>query len=300
VWRALPDGERQPLLASVTPVPDRGGQLSEVVHCFRDITRLKEADEAKTLFLATASHELKTPLTVIRGFAEMLQANRLPDEESRHRAHEAILSRSVELAHVVDRLLLSSRIDAGRLSVRLEEVDVVELVAARAFGFEASTGRTVDVNVIGNPQVALADQNGLNTVLDHLIDNALKYSPEGEPVTVAVRDVTGGVQFEVTDHGIGMTEPQVAHCFDKFWQADTGDRRRFGGTGIGLYIVRSLVESMGGRILVESAAGSGTTFRVTVGVSLPSIPEPRATSTPERSIIREFMRQIGVPGEDRS
>jgi signal transduction histidine kinase len=303
VWRPLPDGQRQPLLASVTPVLDPQGRLSEVVHCFRDITRLKEADEAKTLFLATASHELKTPLTVIRGFGEMLHSGRLTDPEAQARAFEAIHLRSIELARVVDRLLLSSRIDAGRLSVKLDRVGLADVVRARAESLEASTHRPVTVAVVGEPGPAWADVTALTTVVDHLLDNAVKYSPDGQSVDVIVRSAPSAVALEVTDHGIGMTAEQAEHCFDKFWQADRGDRRRFGGTGIGLYIVRSLVESMGGQIDVTSSPGHGTTFIVAFAnaeqAAVPAQRSGAAPAAPERSIIREFMRQIGVPGEGR-
>jgi len=302
VWRPLPDGQRQPLLASVTPVVDPNGRISEVVHCFRDITRLKEADEAKTLFLATASHELKTPLTVIRGFGEMLHSGRLTDPEAQARAFEAIHLRSMELARVVDRLLLSSRIDAGRLSVRLDRVDVVEVVTSRAWSLEASTRRPITVDLVDDPDLAWADVTALTTVVDHLLDNAVKYSPDGQRVEVTVHPGPSTVVFEVRDHGIGMTAEQAAQCFEKFWQADSGDRRRFGGTGIGLYIVRSLVESMGGQIDVTSTPGDGTTFIVSLAnATQAAVPVQRhPIATPERSIIREFMRQIGVPGEGRT
>src|SRR5262249_47941562 len=139
----------------------------------------------------------------------------------------------------------------------------------------------------------------LTTVIDHLIDNAVKYSPDGQSVETVIRGATGCVHLDVTDHGIGMTAEQAEHCFEKFWQADSGDRRRFGGTGIGLYIVRSLVESMGGRVDVTSAPGEGSTFTVTLASVDHIVPEQRTAATPERSIIREFMRQIGVPGETR-
>jgi signal transduction histidine kinase len=150
--------------------------------------------------------------------------------------------------------------------------------------------------------MAWADLTALTTVVDHLLDNAVKYSPDGQRVEVVVRPGPSTVVIEVRDHGIGMNPEQANNCFEKFWQADSGDRRRFGGTGIGLYIVRSLVESMGGHIHVTSTPGEGTTFDVSLAnAAHAAVPVQRnPVVTPERSIIREFMRQIGVPGEGRS
>jgi signal transduction histidine kinase len=148
-------------------------------------------------------------------------------------------------------------------------------------------------------------------VIDHLLDNAIKYSPGGQPVAVTVTSGgarsagaagaagsagNGTVRIEVADQGIGMDAEQAAHCFHKFWQAESTDVRRFGGTGIGLYIVRSLVEAMGGAVSVRSAEGAGSTFAVDLVVAHPG-EQPRGEADQgESSSIREFMRQIGVPG----
>jgi PAS domain S-box-containing protein len=262
VWRLLPDGRRQPLLANAFAVTDEHGG-TEVVHSLRDITRLKEADEAKTLFLATASHELKTPVTVIAGFAEALLRFPTMPPESREQAVEAIRHRALELASVVERLLLSSKIEGGRVSVDLHPVDVRALVVERGNAFQDATGRHVVLQVAHEAMVATADPLALRTVVDHLLDNAVKYS-EGGPVVLSGRQAGKDVIVSVSDIGIGMDEEQAAHCFDKFWQAESTDVRRFGGTGIGLYIVSSLVDAMGGTISVETAVGQGSTFTITL------------------------------------
>ena len=192
VWRLLPDGRRQPLLASAFAVTDEHGGV-EVVHSLRDITRLKEADEAKTLFLATASHELKTPVTVIAGFAETIL--RYPDmpEERRAEAVEAIRRRALELSSIVDRLLLSSKIEGGRVHVDLHPVDVRALVIERGNAFQDATDRHVVLQVAHEVLVASADPLALRTVIDHLLDNAVKYS-DGGPVVLAGRRDGDSVQ----------------------------------------------------------------------------------------------------------
>ncbi len=113
--------------------------------------------------------------------------------------------------------------------------------------------------------MAAADPLALQTVVDHLLDNAVKYS-DGGPVVIEGRRRSAMVEISVSDIGIGMDEEQARHCFDKFWQAESTDVRRFGGTGIGLYIVSSMVDAMGGTIVVESAPGQGSRFVVRVPV----------------------------------
>ncbi|HEV2761201.1 MAG TPA: PAS domain-containing sensor histidine kinase [Acidimicrobiales bacterium] len=292
VWRMLPDGRRQPLLASAFAVVDEHGG-TEVVHSLRDITRLKEADEAKTLFLATASHELKTPVTVIAGFAEAILRYPAMPSDRRAEAVEAIRRRALELSSIVDRLLLSSKIEGGRVNVDLHAVDVRAIVIEQADTFRDSTGRHVVVQLSHEALVAQADPLALRTVVDHLLDNAVKYS-DGGPVVLGARVNGDTVVISVSDIGIGMDEFQARRCFDKFWQAESTDVRRFGGTGIGLYMVSSLVEAMAGAISVETAVGQGSTFTVAIPVVVDQPISDELESIVEQSPIKDFMRQIGV------
>lgn len=294
VWRAGIDGRRQPLLANAVCVGEANGSV-EVVHSLRDITKLKQAEEAKTLFLATASHELRTPLTVISGFAATLRSYPDTDPEMRDRALAAIEGRSMELTKIIDRLLLSSRIEAGRVDLKLAATDVGPLLRERAEALAEATKRIVAVKVGDSLPSVQTDPAALVTVIDHLLDNATKYSPGAEPIEVDVHVVGDDVRVEIRDAGIGMDAEQVTRCFEKFWQAESTDVRRFGGTGIGLYIVRSLVEAMKGDIEVVSSLGSGTTFKVTLRGAAAGVTRDELAPAKEPSVIREFMRQIGVP-----
>lgn len=295
VWRTGFDGRRQPLLANAVAVDDGGGAV-EVVHSVRDITKVKQADEAKTLFLATASHELRTPLTVINGFAATLRSEPDTDPQMRERALAAIERRSAELTKIIDRLLLSSRIEAGRVDLTLKTTEIGPLLWERAEALATVTGRPVAVSLACDEIPAVhADAQAFVTVIDHLLDNAIKYSPGGAPVEVIVQVDGDDVRVGVADGGIGMDPEQAARCFEKFWQAESTDVRRFGGTGIGLYIVRSLVEAMNGDIEVSSVPGAGTTFTVTLRRAPAQEPESDPAPPKEPSIIRDFMRQIGVP-----
>lgn len=297
VWRQLPDGRRLPLLASAFAVTDQHGDI-EIVHSLRDITRLKEADEAKTLFLATASHELKTPVTVISGFAETILRFPAMPEERRAEAIEAIHRRALELSAIVDRLLLSSKIEGGRVTLDLHPVDVRPLLVERANAIQDASGRHIILRPAAHSLVALADPRGLRTIVDHLLDNAIKYS-DGGPVVLAGHRASGAVEIVVSDIGIGMDEEQATHCFDKFWQAESTDVRRFGGTGIGLYIVSCMVDAMGGTIAVETAVGRGSTFTVCLPEALTDgAGEPHAGDSDgcgaQGPGTRNVTRQLGV------
>lgn len=291
VWRRLGSGRRQPLLATALPL---GGDSGEVLHSFCDITRLKQAEEAKTLFLASASHELKTPLTVIGGFAELLIAREELDDELRATALTTILRRTEQLSGVVDRLLLASRIEAGRVVVDVQDAALPPLLRGRVEALAAATGRDVRLEMPAALPAVSVDADAFVTVVDHLLDNALKYSPDGGPVEVTVVERERHVDVSVRDHGIGMTAEQRTRCFDQFWQGEGGNDRRFGGSGIGLYVVRSLVEAMGGTVGVRSL-DDGTRFTVAlrrVGgeVAGPEVDDQGSTS----SIVVEFMHQAGL------
>jgi PAS domain S-box-containing protein len=314
VWRTSATGQRQPLLATAVPVLDTDGKVVEVVHSYRDITRLKQADEAKTMFLATASHELKTPLTVIRGFSQMLL---LPDveldAEQKASALRAIDLRAAQLTGIVDRLLMSSRIEAGRIDLVPGSMLVATALAERIAELQSASGREVELDIADGIPALWVDVDAFTTIVDHLLDNAVKYSPNGGPISVSLlvsATDADRVELVIADAGVGMTEDQAQHCFDRFWQAEPTDVRRFGGTGIGLYIVRSLAEGMGGAVSVVSAPGAGAAFCVTLLLaSAHRTPEPvvevdegddevgPTRPKAEPSIIREYMRQLGVPVE---
>jgi PAS domain S-box-containing protein len=316
VWRVSSQGRRQPLLATARPIVARDGTPVEVIHSFRDVTSLKQADEAKTLFLATASHELKTPLTVISGYAQMLQrgpglaaepagaptdnGQEHDQDDSRRVALAAIESRAHQLAGIVDRLLMSSRIEAGHIELQPGSADLRAIVVERAAAMEGATRRRVIAHVPADLPAAHADPDAVTTALDHLLDNAVKYSPGRDEIHVTAECDGDHIVLQVRDEGIGMTPDQLEHCFERFWQAESTDVRRFGGTGIGLYIVRSLVEAMDGTVEVDSVAGSGTTFTIRLFVAGRAPDQSSAADEPidrdgQPSMIREFMRQVGVP-----
>jgi PAS domain S-box-containing protein len=298
--RELSGARQQSLLVGASAVRGGDDEVVEIVHSIRDITSLKLADEAKTMFLATASHELKTPLTVILGFSQLLLDDVVQNGE-RQTALEAIQKRARELSRIVDRLLMTGRIEAGRIVLNLGVVDLHPILSERTTALAVAADRKVRVDPVGTAPPVVGDPDAITTVIDHLLDNAVKYSPEGEEVLVALRSNNGKVELEVIDSGIGMSPDEAKHCFDRFWQAETSDVRKFGGTGVGLYIVRSLVEGMGGSIEVRSMPGQGSIFTVRFrqaseqDIALQAGRPPEEPGVGKQSMIHEFMRQIGVP-----
>lgn len=299
VFRTLPDKSKQALLMKVAFL-ESPGQRTEIILSFRDITRLHEADEAKTTFLATLSHELKTPLTVIQGFAQTLLANTALPEAVRTSGLEAIQRRSAELSRIVDRLLLSSSIDAGKLDLEVEPVEAVAIVGEHVEAWAASSKRDISLFSDRATMYGLGQAGALGTVINHLLDNAVKYSPDGGLIIVSISDDDQGLSISVSDQGIGMTAAQQEACFQRFWQADSSNGRVFGGSGIGLYVVRGLVRAMGGDIKVKSSTEEGSTFTVLLRrLRSPAASAPPKEMSGESSMIREFMHQIGVPASPR-
>lgn len=301
VQRTRRDGREQQLLVRASSVTSRDGDVTEVVHSFRDISELKRADEAKTMFLATASHELKTPLTVILGFTQAIRAGWL-DDDKRDDALESIETRAKELSRIVDRLLLTGRIESGRVSLSLGVVPLRDVIRDRAGALATVTERDFVVEVDDELPSVIGDPEAIPTILDHILENGVKYSPDGGEIVIRAKAKGARVLIEIIDHGIGMSAEELVHCFDRFWQAESSDVRRFGGTGVGLYIVRSMVEGMGGTIGVKSVLGYGTTFSVSLARArdgaTPAHKKDNSqdTGAGKRTMINGFMRQLGVSG----
>jgi PAS domain S-box-containing protein len=298
VWTDAPDGQRVTLLARVQPVVDRSGTIVEILHTLRDVSEIARAREAENTFLATTSHELKTPLTVIRGSAETLRDRPGLPVDLHDRLLEAIIGRARDLDQTVTRLLQASRLRAGAEEVVLTEVDTVPVLAERVRAIdEASPDHRFTFHAPDRVPAVMGNARAVGVVIDHLLENARKYQPDGGLVDVRLHVDDVYLSIGVRDHGIGMTAEQQRRCFDRFWQGRAGDDRPYGGTGVGLYLVRELVRSMGGVVDVWSQLGRGSQFTVHLlrVDRLPTGPEPTvAQASRGRTMIDEFMRQVGV------
>jgi PAS domain S-box-containing protein len=224
----------------------------------------EDASRAKSLFLATMSHEVRTPLTSVIAAAEMLDDTKLDDTQRRL---TGVLHRSgVRLLRLVDDILDFSRIEAGRAELEPVEFSLVELlddVLAQAREAATARGLAVEAAYGDLPVRAVGDPMRIAQVLTNLLDNAVKFTETGSVRLAATtkRSALGPeLHVEVTDTGIGMSDEQVQQVFEPFSQADSSITRRYGGTGLGLAITRQLIELMDGGFRVDSTPGQGTTF----------------------------------------
>ena len=236
----------------------------EMVIDFRDITAAKELEEAKDLFLATTSHELRTPITVVQGFASTLASrwDQLADED-RRAAVRTIAERAGSLGRLVEQLLLGSRAGADQLPVSNGPFDLAAVLRGAANSFRPlSDKHTVVADIPADLPPAYGDTMATDIIIGQLMENAFKYSPDGGTVQIRARVVGSWIEVTVVDEGIGITSGDHERIFDRFVQGETGDRRRFGGVGIGLFIVRRLALAQHGEVTARSRPNGGTSMRL--------------------------------------
>jgi signal transduction histidine kinase len=231
---------------------------------FRDVTAAKELEEAKDLFLATTSHELRTPITVVQGFASTLAQRweQLTDADRRS-AVQTIAERAGSLGRLVEQLLLGSRAGADQLPVSNGPFDLGPLLRGATVAFRPlSDKHTLVADIPDDLPPAYGDTMATDIIVGQLLENAFKYSPGGGEVTVRARADGDRIHVTVEDHGIGVADDDHERIFERFFQGETGDRRRFGGIGLGLYIVRRLAVAQGGEVDARSRPGGGTAMRL--------------------------------------
>ena len=291
-WEALATripvaaGPGETVRAETTPVEIGGRELwisgsgvgfdDGTVYAFRDLTDERALEAMKSDFVATVSHELRTPLAAIHGSAQtILRPDLRLGDDLRDQLLRVIAEESDRLAQIVNDLLIASHLDSGRMPVKIESCDAREL--AQSVVDSARTHLPANVTIALSaparlPRVA-ADGGQLRQVLSNLVENAIKYSPEGGAVDVKLEPQDGCVRFTVSDEGLGIPPGEHRRVFEKFYRLDPNMTRGIGGTGLGLYISRELVRTMNGRIWVESAPGAGSAFYVEI---------PQAKAAPKR------------------
>jgi PAS domain S-box-containing protein len=289
----LPGWERVSGRAETLPLDLAGGErwvsISGVtfgdgtVFAFRDITEERALEEIRQDLVATVSHELRTPLAAIYGCALTLTRGDLELDEDLHRRLLAVVvDESIRLKSIVDDLLLASQLDAGRLATKIESCDAAALAQSvlEAAGTHLPVGVNLEFDAAaeGLPPVA-ADEAQLRQVLENLVDNAVKYSPDGGEVRMSVEAAGDVVRFAVADEGIGIPAAERSRIFEKFYRLDPDMTRGIGGTGLGLYIARELVRRVSGRIWVDPHDAAGSIFNVEIPVAATN--EPRRTARTE-------------------
>jgi PAS domain S-box-containing protein len=270
----MPNGQTIPVVASAAPLLTEDGDVDAVVGVFQDVGPLKEAERLRDEFISVVSHELRSPLTPIRGFAQLIARDL--EREGAHDQHVAwlhTLQRHTDrLTRLVDDLLDVSRLRAGRLQVRRERVDLVELCR----GIVESKRTTVDSHqvVLETDVAALpADVDGdrIQQVVDNLVGNAIKYT-DGGRVTVRLEELTpgGNVRIQVSDQGRGIPQRERESLFAAFYRARSANESAVPGLGLGLFICRELVQAHDGTITVDDAPGGGARFTIDLPRHMPA------------------------------
>jgi two-component system, OmpR family, phosphate regulon sensor histidine kinase PhoR len=254
---------------AVTVASVRAAETSGAVIVLHDITELRKLERVRRDFVANVSHEFKTPLTAIQGFAETLLAGAIDDPQNRLRFLEIILEHSRRLARLTDDLLKLSKMDADRLELEIRCLSVSQFVESCIETTQRPAAEK-DLRISVNLQQPLpdiaADRRRLSEVLQNLLDNAMQYTPAGGQIMVAASANGAEVTFTVSDTGIGIPLADQSRIFERFYRVDVARSREVGGTGLGLSIAKHLVDAHGGRIWVESEVGQGSQFHFTVPI----------------------------------
>jgi len=250
----------------VTTAPVRtNGRVDGAVMVLHDITELRRLERARRDFVANVSHEFRTPLTAIQGFAETLLGGALDDGENRGRFLEIIRTHAQRLTRLTDDLLKLARIEAGRSPLQIGPVSAASFIkpCLETARLSAETRRiTLEWECPPDLPLVMGDPGSLQDVVQNLLDNAVRYTPEGGRVTVKAVPGNGGIVITVTDTGIGIPRAEQERIFERFYRVDAARSRDSGGTGLGLSIVKHLVEAHGGHVEVQSEVGIGSTFSV--------------------------------------
>ncbi|MGI9017301.1 MAG: ATP-binding protein [Euzebya sp.] len=287
VLLARGDGTKLPVSATAAPVRAPNGEILGRVYVLRDITRDLEVEQMKTQFLANVSHELRTPITPIKGYAKVLAGRELPAEKTRQFA-EQILNSTTRLERIVAKIVDFAGLDSGRVALRLDEVDLASLVCDTLTHWrDEHQDREFRNQLNGALPPVRADHGYLRRCLDELVDNAVKFSPDGSPVVVTGVARNDTVRVQVIDRGVGIEEEALNRLFSDFVQIDGTETRSYGGLGLGLGLVKRILDGIGASVEVSSTPGTGTSVTMVLNAAgpipvrpLPQPPAPRGSVPP--------------------
>jgi len=263
-------GDGRVFLATASPVHAGEHWLGRVC-VLRDISQLKEMDELKSDFVSTVSHDLRSPLTLMRGYATMLEMVGELNEQQQNYVHKIIIG--VEsMSHLVQNLLDLGRIEA-EVGLKLDMISAPDIVSEVADSFKIRASQKKVRLLVAPPNQTIpfisADKALLQQALRNLIDNAINFNQQGGEVSIRYRMDEGKITFEVEDNGIGISPVDQQHLFEKFYRVESREKDKQGGTGLGLAIVKSIAERHGGDAWVESELGSGSTFYLAIPIRQP-------------------------------
>src|SRR5438477_65318 len=256
------DGQRFDVSVTASCIRSSKGEPMNGILTVRDVTLERQQEEQRSTFISVISHELQTPIAIIKGYASTLaRADAIFDKETLKNRLRAVEEEADRLNKLVGNLLYASRIQAGGLQMELMPLDLSNLIQKLTRRLQVkSPGVTVKVDLPSNLPTVTADRDRIEEVLENLLDNAVKYSPDKPVVTVACHATGDEVIVSVSDVGMGISLREQEQIFDRFYRVGNTMARSLQGAGLGLYICRAIVEAHGGRIWVESALHRGSTF----------------------------------------
>jgi len=249
----------------ISPVMDRDDKLLSLIAVFHDITELKKLEKIRAEFVANVSHELKTPLTAIKGFVETLKTSAKDDPVAVGRFLDIIDKQAQRLENLVNDLLILSSIEFKEVKMNFMAESLSKIVYS-VMGLQKKIiedkGHQVTVDVSEDLPKILADRQRMEQVFLNLLDNAVKFTPPGGKISIRAFWEKPYVRVEVKDNGVGIPAEHLSRVFERFYRVDRARSREAGGTGLGLAIVRQIVSAHQGKIEVESSPDLGSTFRI--------------------------------------
>jgi len=241
-----------------------------LVLTIRSVSHELELARMKSDFVSTVSHEFKSPLTSIRQLSEMLQSGRVPSEERRQQYYDVLLEQSERLALLTDNILSLAKIEEGRAEFAFETTDISALLANAVSSFQERVrheGFDIELNIQGQIPHAAVDRTALSQAITNLLDNAIKYSGDSRKVAVRAAAEEPFVIIAVQDFGVGIKKEDIDRVFERFFRGGDELTRTVKGSGLGLTLVKEIVEAHRGKVLVESEPGKGSVFSIRLPLS---------------------------------
>ncbi|TDQ38370.1 cell wall metabolism sensor histidine kinase WalK [Aureibacillus halotolerans] len=265
---ALPEGEQLIVKASFSVIQKESGLPNGLITVLHDVTEQEQIERERREFVANVSHELRTPLTTMKSYIEALTDGAWKDETIAPKFLNVTQNETERMIRLVNDLLQLSKMDSREEQLHFVNIDVVEFFGGIIDRFEMSKGNEfhLERSFPNEPLFVALDQDKITQVIDNIISNAVKYSPEGGTITHSLRKQGNVIRITIRDEGVGISRDKVDKIFDRFYRADKARTRKLGGTGLGLAIAREMVQAHGGRIWAESALNKGTTVHFTLPI----------------------------------